>query len=191
MKQPIPKSKLMHAATRSEWRAWLKRNYKSKNEIWLVYYKKHTGKPRIAYNDAVEEALCFGWIDSTVRALSADRFAQRFSVRNLKSRYSQANIERLRALAGQGKVLKEVLATLPDLDEEAFKVPPDILAAVQAHPVAWRNFQAFSPSYVRIRVAYIRGARKRPAEFKKRLAHFIKLTEQNKQFGFGGIDKYY
>lgn len=191
MKQPIPKTKLLQAATRSEWRAWLKRNHKSKTDIWLVYPKKHTGKPRVAYNDAVEEALCFGWIDSTVRTLDADRFAQRFSVRNPKSRYSQANIERLRALARQGNVLKEVLATLPDLAEEAFKVPPDILAAVQAKPMAWKNFQAFSPSYVRIRVAYIQGARKRPAEFKKRLAHFIKLTEQNKQFGFGGIDKYY
>jgi uncharacterized protein YdeI (YjbR/CyaY-like superfamily) len=191
VKQPIPKTKLLQAATRSEWRAWLKRNHKSKTDIWLVYPKKHTGKPRVAYNDAVEEALCFGWIDSTVRTLDADRFAQRFSVRNPKSRYSQANIERLRALARQGNVLKEVLATLPDLAEEAFKVPPDILAAVQAKPMAWKNFQAFSPSYVRIRVAYIQGARKRPAEFKKRLAHFIKLTEQNKQFGFGGIDKYY
>jgi uncharacterized protein YdeI (YjbR/CyaY-like superfamily) len=191
VKQPIPKTKLLQAATRSEWRAWLKRNHKSKTDIWLVYPKKHTGKPRVAYNDAVEEALCFGWIDSTVRTLDADRFALRFSVRNPKSRYSQANIERLRALARQGNVLKEVLATLPDLAEEAFKVPPDILAAVQAKPMAWKNFQAFSPSYVRIRVAYIQGARKRPAEFKKRLAHFIKLTEQNKQFGFGGIDKYY
>jgi uncharacterized protein YdeI (YjbR/CyaY-like superfamily) len=191
VKQAILKTKLLQAATRSEWRAWLKRNHKSKTEIWLVYYKKHTGKPRIAYNDAVEEALCFGWIDSTVRALDAGRFAQRFSVRNPKSRFSQANIERLRALAKQGLVLKEVIATLPDLAEEAFKVPPDILAAVRAKPVAWRNFQAFSPSYVRIRVAYIQGARKRPAEFKKRLAHFLKLTEQNKQFGFGGIDKYY
>ena len=87
--------------------------------------------------------------------------------------------------------MKGVLATLPGLAEEAFEVPSDILAAVQAVPVAWKNFQGFSPSYVRIRVAYIEGARKRPAEFKKRLAHFIKLTEQNKQFGFGGIDKYY
>ena len=191
MKQPIPKAKLLQAATRGEWRAWLKCNHKSKNEIWLVYYKKHTGKPRVAYNDAVEEALCFGWIDSTVRTLDAERFAQRFSVRNPKSRYSQANKERLRGLARQGKVSKEVLASLPDLAEETFMVPPDILAAVQAKPVAWINFQAFSPSYVRIRVAYIQGARKRPAEFKKRLAHFIKLTEQNKQFGFGGIDKYY
>ncbi|MGH2619232.1 MAG: YdeI/OmpD-associated family protein [Anaerolineales bacterium] len=191
MKQPIPKTKLLQAGTRSQWRAWLKRNHKSKSEIWLVYYKKHTGKPRVAYNDAVEEALCFGWIDSTVRTLDVDRFAQRFSVRNPKSRYSQANIERLRALARQGKLLQEVLATLPDLAEDAFGVPPDILAAVQANSVAWKNFQAFSPSYVRIRLAYIQGSRKRPAEFKKRLAHFIKLTEQNKQFGFGGIDKYY
>jgi len=191
VKQPIPKAKLLQAATRAEWRAWLNRNHKSKTDIWLVYHKKHTGETRVTYNDAVEEALCFGWIDSTVRTLDADRFAQRFSVRNPKSRYSQANIERLRALVKQGKVLKEVLATLPELSEQGFEIPVDFLAAIRANQTAWKNFQAFSPSYARIRIAYIVGARTRPAEFKKRLAYFIKQTEQNKQFGFGGIDKYY
>ena len=69
-------------------------------------------QPRISYNEAVEEALCFGWIDSTVKSIDDDRFAQRFSVRNPKRPYSQANKERLRALAKQGKIAKDVLATL-------------------------------------------------------------------------------
>ena len=86
-----------------EWRAWLKAHYKTESEIWLVYYKKHTGKPRIAYNDAVEQALCFGWIDSIIKKLDEERSAQRFSPRKPKSGYSQANIERLRHLVAQGK----------------------------------------------------------------------------------------
>ncbi len=73
---------LLHVTTRREWRAWLKKHYRSEREIWLVYYKRHTGKLRMSYNDAVEESLCFGSIDSTVKTIDADRFAQRFTVRN-------------------------------------------------------------------------------------------------------------
>jgi uncharacterized protein YdeI (YjbR/CyaY-like superfamily) len=169
----------------------LKKHAKSEREVWLVYYKKHTGKPRIPYNDAVEEALCFGWIDSTVKRIDDDRFAQRFSVRNPKSPYSQANRERLRELIKQGKVAKDVLATCADLAEEEFEIPPDILKAIQASKQAWKNWQGFRPSYIRIRIAYVDGARNRPQEFEKRLRHLIQMTEKNKQFGFGGIDKYY
>lgn len=186
------KNKILYVATRQEWGAWLKRHYKSETEVWLTYYNKHSGKPRIAYNDAVEEALCFGWIDSTIKTIDKDSFAQRFSVRKPKSRYSQANTERLRALARQGKVIKEVLATLGHLlEEEAFEIPPDILKALKASKAAWKNFQVFSLAYIRIRVAFIDAARKRPQEFEKRLRYFIKMTEKNKQFGFGGIEKHY
>jgi len=191
MKQSLRANMLLHASNRSQWRAWLKKNHKSATEIWLVYYKKHTGKPRISYNDAVEEALCFGWIDSTVRTVDEDRFAQRFSVRRRLSTYSQANIERLRALAKQGRIAKDVLESLPDLSRETLAVPADIRMAIKARKRAWKNFQRFSESYLRIRIAYIDGARNRPGEFKKRLAHFVRMTEDNRQFGFGGIDKYY
>ncbi len=192
MNRSLDKNKLLHVTNRQEWRAWLKEHYKTEKEIWLVYYKKHTGLPRIPYNEAVEEALCFGWIDSTVKTIDEERFAQRFSVRNPKSQYSQANKERLRALAKQGKIVKEVLATLGDLvEEEKFEIPPDILKTIQANKEAWKNLQRFSPSYIRIRIAFIEGARTRPEEFKKRLRYFIRMTEKSKQFGFGGIDKYY
>lgn len=192
MKTGLDQNKMLYVATRKEWRAWLKKHYKSETDIWLVYYKKHTGRPRISYNDAVEEALCFGWIDSTVKTIDADRFAQRFSVRKPKSRYSQANKERLRALVEQGKVAKDVLAGLGDvLKEEAFEIPPDILKALKANKQAWKHFQGFSPAYIRIRIAFIEAARKRPQEFEKRLRHFIQMTEKNRQFGFGGIEKHY
>jgi uncharacterized protein YdeI (YjbR/CyaY-like superfamily) len=191
MKRSLDDTRLLYVTDRKEWRDWLKKHYKSEKEVWLVYYKKHTGKPRIPYNDAVEEALCFGWIDSTVKSIDEDRFAQRFSVRNPKSPYSQANKERLRKLVKQGKVVKEVLATLGNLAEEQFEIPPDILEAIRANKKAWKNLQGFSETYIRIRIAFIDGARKRPEEFKKRLRHFIEMTEKNTQFGFGGIEKYY
>jgi len=175
---------------REAWRDWLEEHYKTEPEIWLVFYRKGSGKPRIPYNDAVEEALCFGWIDSTAKALDAERFAQRFSPRRPKSGYSQPNKERLRRLIEQGKVTDDVLAGLGDVLTEEFEIPADILQALKANPQAWENFQKYSPSYQRIRIAYVDGARQRPEEFRKRLNHFLRMTEQNKQFGFG-IETYF
>jgi uncharacterized protein YdeI (YjbR/CyaY-like superfamily) len=191
-RKPSAKATL-YVTSRREWRAWLKKHHKSEPEVWLVYYKKHSGKPRITYNDAVEEALCFGWIDSTVNTLDADRFAQRFSPRKPKSKYSQANKERLRALAKQRKLMPEVLASAQAIiaEEGQFQIPVDIITAIKASPRAWRYFQGFSPAYVRIRISFIERARKRPEEFKKRLRYFIHMTEKGKQFGFGGIEKHY
>lgn len=174
-----------------EWRKWLEEHYQTEKEIWLVYPKKETGQPRIEYNDAVEQALCFGWIDSTVRSLDEERSAQRFSPRKPKSDYSQANIERLRALVAEGKVIDEVVDSLGDLLEKEFVFPEDILEAIQDDEEAWKNYRNFSEPYKRIRVAFIEGARKRPEEFQKRLNYFIKMTRQNKTFGFGGIEKYF
>lgn len=181
----------LYVTNPKDWRKWLKKNYKTEKEIWLVYYKKESGKPRISYNDAVEEALCFGWIDSIIRTIDDESFAQRFSPRKPKSGYSQANKERLRSLIEQEKVMKDVLATLGDISEEKFEIAKDILTAIKSNKQAWENFQNFSDSYKRIRIAFIEGARKRPEEFKKRLQYFIKMTEKNKMFGFGGIEKYY
>ena len=142
-KDPIPKSKLLHVTTRAAWRAWLKANYRSRTEVWLVYSRKGSGKPRLAYNDAVEEALCFGWIDSIVRSIDAERFAQRFSVRKPGSKYSQANLERLRALVRRRRVMRDVLPTIPDLSEAEFKIPADILRAIRANRKAWKHFREF------------------------------------------------
>ena len=184
-------TKTIYITKRKDWRAWLKKHYKTEKEIWLVYPKKVTGEPRIEYNDAVEEALCFGWIDSLVKKLDKEHTVQRFSPRKPKAKYSQANIERLRDLVAKKKVIKEVAETLGDILNEEFVIPPDILKTINANKEAWKNFQKFSDSYKRIRIAFIDGARKRPAEFQKRLRYFIEMTEKNRVFGFGGIEKQY
>jgi uncharacterized protein YdeI (YjbR/CyaY-like superfamily) len=184
-------TKTLHVTNRKDWRKWLHEHHKIEKDIWLVYYKKETGKPRIAYNDAVEEALCFGWIDSTLKSLDEQRSAQRFSPRKPKTPYSAANKERLRKLIKQRKVIKEVRETLGDLPDEKFEIPKDILEEIKANEDAWEHFQKFSAAYKRIRIGFIEGARNRPAEFKKRLRYFIKMTEKNKMYGFGGIEKHY
>jgi uncharacterized protein YdeI (YjbR/CyaY-like superfamily) len=180
----------LYVTNRDDWRNWLEEHYSEESEIWLVYYRKETGKPRIPYNEAVEEALCFGWIDSIVRNIDQERFAQRFTPRKSTSKYSQTNKERLKKLIEGGKVIPEVLATLENVDLEAFDYPDDIMDALQKNEQTWENFQSYSSSYQRIRIAYIDGARDRPGEYEKRLKHLLKMTEQNKQFGYG-IEDYY
>jgi uncharacterized protein YdeI (YjbR/CyaY-like superfamily) len=192
--KPFSPPNLLDIDERRKWRAWLKSNHEKEKEAWLVFHKQHTGRRRILYNDAVEEALCFGWIDSTVRRIDEDRYAQKFSIRNPKTSYSQANLERLRALAKKRKVIRPVLERFRKQDASAsgeFAIPADILREIKSNRAAWENFRRFSPSYIRIRIAYIEGARGRPAEFEKRKRHFLEMTEKNKQFGFGGVEKYY
>jgi uncharacterized protein YdeI (YjbR/CyaY-like superfamily) len=182
----------LHITTRAEWRSWLMQNFNSKTEVWLVYAKKSTNEQRIQYNDAVEEALCFGWIDSTNKTFDQDHTMQRFSTRKPKSNYSQPNKERLKWLAANNLIHSSIIETVEEIISEEFVYPKDILDEIKKNQTAWSNYQNFSDSYKRIRIAYIDSARKRPCEFEKRLSNFIQKTHNNKLIrGFGGIDKYY
>jgi len=183
--------KTLNIKNREEWAAWLAVNHYKEKEIWPVYYNKKSGRGRIGYNEAVEEALGFGWIDSTIKSIDEFSSAQRFTPRNLKSGYSQANIERSRRLVEEGRVIPSVRAAAAPILAKKFIFPPDIIAKLKANKAAWENFQKYSPAYRRIRIGYVEGARARPDEFNKRLDNLIKKLANNKQFGFGGIEKYY
>jgi len=185
------KFKTLYVTNRKDWRSWLEKNFRTANEIWLVTPNKSSGKQSLPYNDAVEEALSFGWIDSTVRPLDAESRIQRFSPRRLGSPCSQANKERLKWLLKNRLVHPSISDAARKAVREKFVFPGDILAVLKADPLAWKNYRRFSPSYRRIRIAYIDGARKRPAEFQKRLSNFVRKTRANQCFGFGGIEKHY
>ena len=177
---------------RSDWRAWLLAHFEEAPDIWLEYPKKHTGRPRILYNDAVEEALCFGWIDSTVKSLDPDTTIQRFCPRRSNSSFSQPNKERLTWLFENRMIHPSLVAQMQQVIKEPFHFPEDILAVLKTEKEAWQHYRNFSDSYKRIRVAYIDSARKRPEEFEKRLKNFLEKTKANKLIkGFGGIEKYY
>ena len=183
--------KTIYVRDRKEWRKWLEANFDKEKEVWLIYPSRASGKPRIIYNDAVEEALAFGWIDSTVKRVDEHSSAQRFSPRNPDSEYSQANKERLKWLVKEGRLHPSLREAIDKVLKTEFVFPGDILQAIKENDKAWENYQNFSPAYKRIRIAYIDGARNRPDEFKRRLNSFIKKSEQNKLIGFGGIEKYY
>lgn len=183
--------KSLYAKDRRSWRSWLAKHHDREKEVWLIYYRKDSGKPRITYNAAVEEALCYGWIDSTVKAIDTERFAQRFSPRKPTSKLSQMNKERVRKLIARKKMTKAGLAAIahvydPEKDAaEEFVIPADILAALKANPEAWENFQKLPESYRRIRIAYIESRKRHGQEpYEKALRHFIERTAKNKRIGF-------
>jgi len=183
---------IFYTADRNEWRRYLVENFETAKELWLVYPMKGSGEDCIPYNAAVEEALCFGWIDSTVKHTDELHRAQRFTPRRKGSPYSQPNIERLIWLNEQGMIHPKVKASILPVIEAPFVFPKDIIRALKKDKDVWNNYCSFSEPYKRIRVAYIEAARKRPEEFEKRLNNFITKTKQGKIIqGYGGIEKYY
>jgi uncharacterized protein YdeI (YjbR/CyaY-like superfamily) len=173
----------LHVTDREAWRRWLAQHHATKQEIWLVSYGASTGQPRIPYLAAVEEALCFGWIDGIAKKLDHERTAQRFTPRRPKSNWTELNKERARRLIAQGRMSEAGFATLPDLSPEAFRIADDLIAALQADPQTWHHFERFPDLYKRIRIGYIEEMRKQPAVFKTRLDNFLKKTRENKMFG--------
>lgn len=102
--------KTFYPKTRVQWRNWLSKNYDKEKEIWLVCYKKATGKSTVSYNDSVEEALCFGWIDNFEKGIDLERYAIRFTPRRIGSNWSQTNIKRVEKLIKEGKMTPVGLA---------------------------------------------------------------------------------
>lgn len=129
--------KTLYVKTRNEWRKWLAEHHDTEREIWLVYYRKTTGKPRVEYNEAVEEALCFGWIDSQQKGIDDERFAQRFSPRKPGSSFSEMNKARMRKLIAEEKMTPAGLAAAEGVDlDVGATVPPDIEQALKANEEA-------------------------------------------------------
>ncbi len=174
-------SNSIYVKTRGEWRKWLEKNHDKEKDIWLIYYKVASGKPRIPYHEAVEEALCYGWIDSISKGIDEERLAQRFSPRKAKSNWSMLNLERMKKLIANGFMTPAGLKYYPGPTE--FQIPKDILKEIKKDIETWNNFHTFDKSYQTIRVGFIEGARNRPEEFQKRLNYFLKMTKQGKKFG--------
>ena len=183
---------IFYTSKREEWRKWLSKNYRTAKEVWFVFPMKETGEESLSYNDAVEEALCFGWIDSTIKHIDNTHRAQHFTPRKKGSAYSRPNIERLIWLEKNNLLMEEIRLEVLELIRTPYVFPEDIISSIKTDLCTWENFNSLSDGYKRIRIAYIDAARKRPEEFKKRLENFIAKTHTGKIIkGFGGIEKYY
>jgi uncharacterized protein YdeI (YjbR/CyaY-like superfamily) len=184
-------TRTLYVKDREEWRRWLQEHYASESEVWLIYPKAHTGTQRIPYDDAVEEALCFGWIDSNVQTIDDEKYAQKFTPRRTTSKWSALNRQRARRMIAEGKMTEAGFALLPDLsqpDEEAnparafVALPADVEAALRANPPAWENYSRFTERYQQICLGWITHAKKEETRL-KRIQEFVELTAKNQKIG--------
>jgi uncharacterized protein YdeI (YjbR/CyaY-like superfamily) len=175
--------KTLIVKNRDEWRNWLSKNHLTEKEIWLVHYKKDSGKWTISYDEALDEALCFGWIDSTVKKVDDEARAQRYTPRREGSPISETNKERVRRLIKLGKMTDFGLTRVKKYMDQKFVFPPDIIAEIKKDRQVWENFNNFPEYYKIIRVAFVADSRIRPEIYKRRLNYFLKMTKQNKKFG--------
>lgn len=186
---PIEITNVVYPKSRKEWRAWLSKNFASQAEVWVAIPKQ---KKAMEYNDIIEEALCFNWIDSTLKTLDENYTAQRMSPRKTKGKFSQLNIERLILLLKQDLVHPQFKPELQKIADAAFVFPKDIIAALKKDKQAWAHYQACSEPYKRIRVASVDSARADKTLFEKRLAALVDGCRANKKIkGGSGLDKYY
>jgi uncharacterized protein YdeI (YjbR/CyaY-like superfamily) len=183
----------LHFVDRSEWRAWLSRNYASKKGVWLIYLKKHTGKRSIPYDDSVEEAMCFGWIDGIIKRVDDEKCARRFMPRKGRSRWSESNKKRAEKMVREGKMTEVGMAKIEEAKKngEWFKshvrpkelvVPVFIEEALRKNRKAYENFNGLAIGYRKLYVAWISSA-KREETRKKRIAEAIGLLEKNEKLG--------
>lgn len=188
----MKEKKLFYARNRAEWRDWLTSNFEKEDEIWFVFPSKNSCEEAVSYNDAVEEALCFGWIDSTAGKLDENHGLRRFTPRKDESYYSRPNIERLIWLDRNNMIHPSVKKRVVEIICKPYVFPKEIIDEIKRDSSVWKNYQNFTDSYKRIRVDYIYAAKDRPEEYRKRLENFISKTRENKKIvGFGGIEKYY
>lgn len=188
MPKPPPNS--VHPKTRAEWRQWLAANHTRTEGVWLVSYKKATGKQAFDYVAAVEEALCFGWVDSKGNKLDDERTLLWMAPRKPRSGWAATNKERVARLIAAGLMHPAGLAKIEAAKQDgswsaldsatALEVPPDLQQALDANPAAAKNFAAFPPSARRAILEWI-GSAKRPETRAKRVEETARLAAENKR----------
>ena len=189
----MPRVAALGFASRGEWREWLERNHASSDGTWLYIHKKGSRRRGLRYEEAVEEALCFGWIDSKVRAHDADRFVQWFSPRKDGSVWSETNRRRVSRLRRRGVMTDAGLRSvrvarrngmwgaLPDRSDRP-EPGADLLEALSKDPAAWRGWMSFAPSYRKMYIHWVDDA-KRPQTRGRRVAEVVRRSREGRKPG--------
>jgi uncharacterized protein YdeI (YjbR/CyaY-like superfamily) len=183
--------KTLLVRTLDQWRDWLTDHHGSESEVWLIFHKRHTGVASIEYNDALDEALCFGWVDSLVKRLDDRRFARKFTPRRADSRWSAVNRKRYAELRAAGR-LKPPGIQRPPTNRSYGPRPPRlampsrlpayIQAALRNPPTALRHFEALPPSQRRRYLAWIESAKREETKL-RRLKESLSLLARGKVLG--------
>ena len=186
--------KTVEVKDRAAWRNWLAAHHDTEQEVWLVYYKKASGKPSLDYGETVEEALCYGWVDSIIKKLDEERYVRKFTPRKVDSQWSQSNITRVEKMIKAGRMtehgMKKVIAAKqggqweqpvqkPSLD---FDIPQEFAQALDKNPEARRTFDSLAPTYQKQYLGWIITA-KRAETREKRIRESIQLLAKGKKLG--------
>ena len=186
--------KTIEVKDRAEWRSWLAANHDKETEIWLVYYKKASGKPTIQYEDSVEEALCYGWVDSIIKKLDDERYVRKFTPRKETSQWSPSNIKRVEKMIKAGLMTEHGLKLVkagkrsgqwdqptqkPSLK---FEMPEEFAAALRKNPKAKQTFENLAPTYQKQYLGWILTA-KRAETREKRIKESIQRLAKGKKLG--------
>jgi uncharacterized protein YdeI (YjbR/CyaY-like superfamily) len=175
------KFKTLDVPTAATWSSWLAKNHATEHEIWLVFHKIHTGRPSISYADALDEALCFGWVDSLIRRLDEDRYARKFTPRKVDSKWSTINRKRYAELKAAGRLMKPGLDRPPtdrsgDAPKMPAKLPAYIKTALAKNAAAQKFFESLAPSHRHAYVTWIESAKKEETKRKRLNEAIIKLA---------------
>ncbi len=183
----------VHPLIRDEWRAWLAQHHTTALGIWFVYFKKHTGKPRVSYDEAVEEALCFGWVDSLPRTFDEDRSKLLFTPRKSKSVWSKPNKERVERLIASGLMTEAGLAKIEAAKKDGswdalnasdnLEVADDLAKAFRKNRTAEKHFNAF-PAGVRKAILQWLNSAKRAETRAGRIEKLVAMAANNKRVNF-------
>jgi len=176
---------------RERWREWLEKNHNHSGGICLIYYKKHTGNQSIPYNDAVEEALCFGWIDSIVKRIDDERYMQKFTPRNPKSLWSETNKIRVKKMIEQGKMTDAGSIKIKKAKENGkwfeatdakkeFVLSEEFLELLSVDTKAKKSFDKQSPSQKKNYIQWIMSAKK-PETQERRLMKMIGILKDSEK----------
>ena len=182
-----------HPLSRQEWREWLAKNHEESPGVWFVYFKKQTGRPRVTYEDAVQEALCFGWIDSLPRKLDEERTKLLFTPRKPKSVWSALNKQRIESLISSGLMQNAGMFKIERAkadgswdalnDSDNLVVPKELKQALSKNPVARKNFDGF-PVFVKRSILYWLGTAKRETTRLERTEKIVRMAANNKRANF-------
>jgi len=185
--------KIFHAKTQKEWRKWLEKNHRSEKAVWLIFYKKGSGIQSTNYAEALEEALCFGWIDSKANKKDDESYYQYFAKRKPESNWSKINKEKIAGLIEKGLMtpagfesieIAKRNGTWSALDEvEELIIPPDLQLHFDKNIAAFENWKNFSRSIKRGILEWILNAKK-PETRHKRIAETVELAEKNIKANF-------
>jgi uncharacterized protein YdeI (YjbR/CyaY-like superfamily) len=174
--------------SREEFRSWLEKNSKTKSELWLIFYKKHVKKSYIQYDEAVEEALCFGWIDGIMKRIDSEKHVVRFTPRRKNSVWSESNIARVKIMIKEGKMtdagLEKFQARGKDNGVEPLPVPQKLSQKYEGElkkdKKAWEIFKGLPPSHQKRYVFYIMEAKKEETRFRRVKKAVEMLKEENR-----------